>query len=488
MIALTLTQDNTNTLVAPPTAWVTVLTNDVGNLTKTFFLDQSGKVHKQAAANLVYGRFQVLEVHDLDELNSIHDSLTHTQAVTYGRPMQDKGTVVAQRVTNPPVGAITRTRTNFQFHRTAGVLMLDYDPPKDRPALNPAQLVEVIRQSCAQLAEVGMLWRASASSGVGSAGISGQRIYIVVSDASDIPRIGKIIFDRLWLAGTGYYAISVSGQLLERGPVDTSVWKPEGLDFAARPVLKDGITRTSYPSEITGHGVLNAALFADLTEAEKQDLEKLKTAARDAIKPKTDAAKVKYVQDTLPLLASRLKALGKDADELTIGIILERAALNRVLMGDFPLVTADGKSVTVADILDNPEKWHATRVADPLEPEVDGRAGWLNLLSGGTPYLYSHLHHGTRYRLDRAPALIQVCTGELPRMVDSLAGLLKKSGQIFERGGGHRLCELRAKNRVGEGTVDGRAGTTHLPLRGGKPQERVGRCGLPCTGDQRAAR
>jgi hypothetical protein len=109
--------------------------------------------------------------------------------------------------------------------------------------------------------------------------------------------------------------------------------------------------------------------------------------------------------------------------------------MQKVLMGEWPLTTWDGNSVTVGAVLDNPEKYHNTRVADPLEPEVDNRAGWLNLRSGGRPYLYSHLHHGTRYYLDRAPALIHVISSELPRMVDSLAEILKKWGHLYERGG-----------------------------------------------------
>ncbi|KFC65512.1 hypothetical protein [Massilia sp. LC238] len=425
----------TSTGVEQRAAAVTILTNDNGNLTKTFFLDEGGTVQKQAAAKLVYGRYQVRHAPDLDALNTILDSLVPTQAVTYGRPVTAEGVVVAQSVKGPSAGAITRTRENFQFGEDAGVLMLDYDPPKDQVAFSPSELLQTVRGCYGVLNKVAMLWRASASSGVNGRGITGQRIYLIVSKASEIPRIGKVIFDRLWLAGFGYYALSKSGQLLERAPIDPSVWKPEGLDFAAKPVLNNGITRASYESEITGDDLLDAAQVQELTAAEIVELKAIKSAARAAMTPHVQTAKEEYIKKVAPMMAEQLKRLNVDADSAAISVMLDRATAQRTLMGNFPLLTAERKWVTVGAVLDNPDKWHGTRFADPLEPEVDGRVAWVNLRSGGKPYLYSHLHHGTKYRLERAPALIEVTAGELPRMVDSMALLLKKTGQMYERAG-----------------------------------------------------
>jgi hypothetical protein len=414
---------------------VTLLTNTNGNLTKTFSIDKEGNVQKQAAAKLVHGTFEVRHVVDLGELDTLLNSLKPTQAVTYGRPAALNGEIVAQNVANPAPGAITRTRDNFQFQTSAGVLMLDYDPPKDGPALSPSELMQMIRQSCPALATVGMLWRASASSGVAGVGIRGQRIYILVNDASEIPRIGTVIFTRLWLASFGYYMISKSGQLLERAPIDASVWKPEGLDFAAAPVLAHGIQRTMYKSLVIDSGALDVGSIQALTVAESFAMKQIKAAARESIQPQVKAVKDKYIEENAPVLAARLQKLGIDSDATAIGIMLERAIMQNVLMGDWALTTADGKSVTVGTVLDNPDKYHGTRFADPLEPDADTRVAWLNLRNGGRPYLYSHLHHGTYYKLDRAPALIHVNSSELPRMVDSMAEILKKCGHMYERGG-----------------------------------------------------
>lgn len=416
-------------------AMVTVLTNGYGYLTKTFSVDDAGVVQKKAAAQLSRGTYEKQYIKNLLQLDALLDSLKPTQAVSYGCPELDSGTIVAQSIEHPRDGAITRTRDNFAFGSSLGILMLDYDPPKDGLALSKDDLIAMLYNACPELKGVGMLWRPSSSSGVGCEGIRGQRIYIIVSDASQIPRIGKLLFDRLWLAGFGYYVVSKSGQQLERGPIDTSVWKPEGLDFAAAPVLGSGVTRTQYESMIIDGCVVEVDDYKELTSAEVTKLKAIKDAAREAIQPKVAAVKHQYIVEAVKEMPKRLKALGIDSDDVRIGAMVERAVNQGILMGDWPLTTADGKSVTVGMVMDNPEKYHNSRFADPLEPDNDKRVAWANLYSGGRPYIHSHAHHGMHYQLDRAPALIGVNSAELPRMVDAAATILKKSGEIYERGG-----------------------------------------------------
>ena len=60
----------------------------------------------------------------------------------------------------------------------------------------------------------------------------------MVADASDIERAGQVLFDRLWLAGHGYFKVSSAGTLLSRTLVDGSVYQPSRLDFVAGAVCK----------------------------------------------------------------------------------------------------------------------------------------------------------------------------------------------------------------------------------------------------------
>ena len=116
--------------------------------------------------------------------------------------------------------------------------MLDHDP--DEVALSREDLVALIRSAAPGLAGSAMLWWPSASSHICDAetgrdltGLRGQRIYLMVSEAADVPRAGAALVDRFWAAGQGRIVVSVAGAALERCPIDSSVWQPERLDFAA---------------------------------------------------------------------------------------------------------------------------------------------------------------------------------------------------------------------------------------------------------------
>lgn len=414
---------------------VTILTNVQGNLAKTFGRAQDGTIKKTAAAHLARGNFVVRYVDDLHALDAVLNALTPAQAVTFGRPDADRGDVVASKLLDSTPGAISRTRDYWKFAPGAGVMMLDYDPAKEGEPFTPSALVCALLQACPFIAGVGLLWRPSASSGVDGAGIRGQRLYLIIDDAREIERVGQSIFDRLWLAGYGYFAISKSGILLPRSPVDAAVWRPEGLDLAARPVLSDAVTRTEYPSQVHGGGRLSASDVVELSPQEATTLAAMKDEKRTAMQDAVASVQLAWKGAAKPLIKQRLANLNKDCSDEPVGMLLDRAVDDHLLMGDWPLITPTGTVITVGAVLDAPEKWHNTRWADPLEPETDPRVAWLNLRSGGRPYLYSHLHGGVRYWLERAPALIRVHDGELPRIVDTLAELLQKGGEVYQRAG-----------------------------------------------------
>ncbi|MQA23640.1 hypothetical protein [Rugamonas rivuli] len=413
---------------------VTVLTNAEGPMTKEFSMVNC-ELRKQVNATLMRGSFKVVNITNLRELGTLLNNLQYNQAVTYGRPKQDSGIVVAKSTKVKPEGAIFRDRDHFAFTPINGTLMLDYDPVKGQPAMSADELIAALHKACPELEGVGMLWRPSSSSGVAGAKVRGQRVYIIVSDASQIQRVGKVLFDRLWLAGFGYYAISKSGQALERSPIDAAVWRPEGLDYAAAPILGDDVERIKYDSVIIDGGVFDITTIKDLNAAEAVELKKIKHAKRDEIALAVAEIKQQYIAEAKTEMPKRLHELGIESDDVAVVNMIKRAVNKQVLMGDWPLTTHEGATVTVGMILDNPEKYHNARFADPLEPGHDMRVAVANLYSGGRPYIYSHAHHGVRYELDRAPVVIGVNNAELPRMVDQSANILKKSGEMYEHAG-----------------------------------------------------
>ena len=102
---------------------------------------------------------------------------------------------------------------------------------------------------------LGLLAHLQRETGEDLTGLRGQRIYLIVQEAGDIPRAGAALVDRLWAAGHGRIAVSVAGTALERCPVDSSVWQPEHLDFAAGAACGEGLVqRRGAPVLIPGSG------------------------------------------------------------------------------------------------------------------------------------------------------------------------------------------------------------------------------------------
>src|SRR5207244_13012439 len=131
--------------------------------------------------------------------------------------------------------------------------MLDFDPAGAPTSLltaiaSPDQTRALLIAAVPELAAAPMLWRPSSSSYLYRGrtelhGLRGQRIYIAVARASDIPLLGQLLYERLWALGYGYVVVSASGQLLDRTLLDASVWQPERLDFAAGPTCVPPLQR-----------------------------------------------------------------------------------------------------------------------------------------------------------------------------------------------------------------------------------------------------
>lgn len=408
-------------------------------LTKLIGLNALGGMRKETSAMLSRGQAQCVAVADLNELKSHLDTLTSAQAVTWGVTKDDAVEVCTQADTEAQqAGAIARTRENFNFRAAPGVMMLDHDGLPDG-ALSPLQFRDRLIAAAPVLANAPMLWRPSASAGCVDpdggilSGLTRHRLYIPVTDATLIPEAGKALEALLWATPDGGWCdIGVAGQRLPRCLVDVSVWQPERLDFAGPSVLEDGVTRTGVDGVIYGDATaqFNLRLLIDSsTPSVKKQAQAGLRAARAAVAEKCDAARRNWVADKAPALAQRRGIKLAQATN-----VLERAAVNQVLMGDFELTCTDGQVVNVAQLLDNPHRWHNTRFADPLDPDEDKRVAVARLLNGNRPDLFSHRHGGMRYELRRQSARVQLGRGMRVDSTDAVLQVLRDRSELFDFG------------------------------------------------------
>jgi hypothetical protein len=414
---------------------------------------------KTSIAELTRGHCQTFSLESFSEFAALLDGLKSNQAMLYGiSPEHPTAHVVtkAKLAENPNTpNTITRTRDFFQFAPVPGVMMLDHDSvQEDDKELTPDQLRVKLIDAAPALASLPMLWRPSASSGVTTADgrvltrMGGQRLYIAVSDASQIPAAGKALIDLLWSAGLGWIRIGAAGQALDRTLIDASVWQPERLDFAAAPVLADGLTREAPKAMFFNKDAPLADLQRLIAAADgsvKSAAKKQREEALRASAPKRAEVQSAWVAERAPELA-RQRSITEDQAQA----ILRRACEKRTLMGDFVLLTDDGKEISVGELLDHPERWHGKRFADPLEPGYanDRRIAWANLRGGGRPHIFSHAHGGIRYNLVRPSQRIQLAAGQRARVTDSMLDLERQRGELYDFGEGASLVRLAGARTV----------------------------------------
>lgn len=418
----------------------TVITGTVPTrLTKVIGLNPDGSMRKETAASLSQGTAQRVEVHGLEALRDHLDGLTSAQAVAWGVTRADQATLCTNADTEAQQqGAIARTRDNFEFRRAPGLMMQDHDGLPNG-ALSLDQFRTRLLTAAPALTNAPMLGRPSASAGCqrpdGTAltPLDRHRVYIPVLDASLIPKAGKALDDLLWATpGEGWIAISKSGQALLRTLVDASVWQPERLDFAGPPDLMDGVTRPDTAGVIYGQedALFDLRLLIDsVTPGIRKDADAARKAARAAAKPECNAIAKANAAERAPALAARRGISLAQA----VGV-LERANQHGVLMGDYELTCSDGTTVTVAQLLDNPHRFHATRYADPLDPDEDHRVAVARLLNGGRPDLFSHRHGGMRYELRRQSARVQIGRGLRIDSTDAVLRVLSERSELFDYG------------------------------------------------------
>lgn len=419
-------------------------------VSKNYGLEQTGTLRKgKTSAHISDAEIKTLSVHSLADFGSILSSLNHNNCLIYGIVPDGQQRMWSTKrwvEDGCPSDVVPRKADVFKWPSGSGILMLDYDPPKDGSrGLERRELLEAIDRALGgQLCTVDHLWWPSTSSCLWHgdtelAGIKGQRVYLPVAKAQDIPRAGAALVERLWALGYGRIEVSASGQLLERTIVDSSVWQTNRIDFAAGAVCADGVEQRRGAPELI-EGILGTdwyldteSVIPDLSDDEKIAAEQAKTIAKREARPAAERAKESWIAARADEIIERA---GIDPDNQEVReaalSIARRAVEQRELAGDWILKTEGGQELTVLDVLNAPEKYHGLKTYDPIEPDYDGGrlVGKLYLI-GGYPSLYSFAHGGVTYRLRRAPARVRMVKGMTHDMTLDTIAVMRNSRDFY---------------------------------------------------------
>ena len=430
------------------TGYLTLVTGQQPNILGKCFTLQDGALHKETAGYLSVGTYSVQSFETAGELAHLLDSVGTDQCITASLPLPtlpQSGRVVAKDLLAQYPGAITRTKADMTFrHGTAGVMALDYDPQAGDAVLSPTGLWSLLQANISGVETAGVVHWLSGSSHIWRdtvelQGRRGQRVYILVADAGDIPRAAGVLADRLWLAGHGRIVLSKSGAKLKRHIFDDAMKEPARLDYCGGAHCTPPLSqRRGAPVVLSDGGFLDTRLaLPDLTASESAKVEGLKAEAMDAAEVESAAVKEAYVLARGDALTTRLVRSGLPiAEAHERGMQAARSALGGVLLGDFTITMENGIEVTIGQILDDKERYHGAICRDPLEPDyLHGKAVGKLYLFGASPTLHSFAHGGSTYRLHRQPARIYLQAGRRAESCDEIMARLSAENDIFLKGG-----------------------------------------------------
>jgi P4 family phage/plasmid primase-like protien len=375
-------------------------------LSKRYVLGGDGTIVKTPAAQMTTGRARRHLV-DFAKFDECLDKAGPNVAFCYGlHDFTNYGEIVkisTASKANPAKKILARTREFFDYRVEPGILMIDHDPHPGGPMLTPGELRTLLAQIYPPFTHAACWIRGSLSAGVHKKGESakpgrGFHLYFAVANASDIPRFGKALFNRLWLLGHGFIALSAAGSCLVRSVIDAAVFDGERLDFVGKPIIGDGLEFTAPKPDYADGSCLDTQSFPDLTEAEQAQIKALIEQAKQAREADRLAKRTEWGKGKVKELMGR--GVPETQARAQVGQIA-KAGGSFDLYADYPLEFAQLGFATVKVVLANPDHYEGQALADPLEGPDYGRttAKFYANTREGKPVINSNAHGGQMFFL-----------------------------------------------------------------------------------------
>jgi hypothetical protein len=401
----------------------TILAKHSGRLTKVITLTKGGEVFSDGSAcSMAKGSARRVTITDLKGLAAVIEKLQPSEAIALGAlrdGLRDQVEIITKEKLEKKLNGVerddltARTNDSIIYRKDEPALaLLDYDkkamPENVAAKLKKQDFWSALVKVAPGLKAAAHLLRRSTSAGLsrtdtGEAlpGSGGWHGFVVTKDGADIPRFLTALHQRCWLAGYGWLMVGEAGQLLERSIVDKSVGSSERLVFEAAPTLRKPVAqdaKTRKPIVIAGKAEIDTRkVCPDLTAAERATFNKLIAAAKATLQPEADRAKAAYVECRAGVIAKRtgipLEEAKRQVETSTRGFLLPEFVLKFVKLG----------TVTVGDVLDDPEKFEDESLADPLAGISYGRnkAKLYLRRRDNQPWIKSFAHGNASYLLLR---------------------------------------------------------------------------------------
>jgi hypothetical protein len=383
-------------------------------------------------------------------------ALAPDQGLMMGKPLYPSSRIVTQKALGRIAPArrtaeriIARDRSHMSWPDGPALVMLDLDHPGEFPTEMAALAQtesggwrDLLVKCVPALATAQMAWAPSSSSYlyVGDKevhGLRGQRFYVPIESGQLIPRFAESLRLALALEGLVWFEVSQSGSRLERYPFDFAVFQPERLDFAAGPDCQSPLVwRPCAPIIWNANGeFLSEADLPSVSPADRRRAEARIHDARSAKSAEAKARRSEWRQERGREIALYFKTDQENAERL-----LDVSIDQGVLLPEFLLIDSEGDSVSVEELLRNPDQNNGRRFHDPLEPDYrnDPRIAVFLVGQDGQARIHSHAHGGQAWRCEPSIPLVRV--GQIDRTVDQIhdaldayhCGLFKNGNALVE--------------------------------------------------------
>lgn len=406
----------------------TTITYTDAEMGKTYSL-QGDRIAATTGGNGSLGRFKIESVSSLTELYSVLEDYNRYQIMVHGVPCVkrgDTGYVHSGRIPNwmalEQVHDICRTKEDLPDPRGVGIVTFDSDydtgPKAWTHALtSPSVQYSFLTHVFPELRGVGLLVRPSGSNGVcypdGTPRRQTSNYHThAFCDASERSAIIERLHNLAAVRGYGWIMLSTSGGMLTRSPFDMALRNGNQPVFASRPAVQAPLLDKRPEAVLREGRMLRLADLPEVSERDAADAWRSLSEDPDllsrqrsvkALYRKTKAREALRLVPKEKRTASTLrKAL---QHQRTQERMRDAAVEGQPLPADFELYFADGRMITVGEILANFDKYNGAKMRDPMEPDYNGGAQNAMIVSKqGRPCCVS-LAHGRKatYWLDPAP-------------------------------------------------------------------------------------
>jgi len=406
-----------------------------------------GELKKTTLGRLSAGTYEVVNYEGIEDFIGKLQAVRCDQALMHSVTTDGSKSGPLTTKAKPKEGFLARTKENFCFPPGAGIMTLDYDPQDPTAVLSRDQLLAKLHMIIPEIVNAVTVWWCSGSSYIYNGdtelqGLKGQRLYIAVKDATDIPRAGKVIQARSWLCGLGYIKLDKRGSKLKYALFDAAMFGEARMDYIGGAVCVPPLSqRRGAPISVGGTELFDTRKFLpNLDAKDARDVELLISQEEEEHEAESQILKDEAVRTEGPLLAEKLK----EKFGLTGGEALARAKhtlyaaySGLTLTGDYTIILEDGTAITVAELLSDRDKYHECKTLDPINPEHRYReACGILFLKQGTPILFSFAHGNSTYLLAHQRVSLQFVPGHTQEIGFEVAKALVSSGTIFNTGAG----------------------------------------------------